>query len=215
VNIANVVIPIQVETWTASALEPGMRIGIVERGDDAKTSRTFFLSGSISLRAFASEPGTTKRVILFLEIPTTELKTFTQLPLGVESLTPFQIQTSSSPLPLTPPIFGAIHFDSNGTAIRPREAEILDEDADMMKQQQNLRVYLDGFCDASGRTNYNLELSRRRAVSVAKYLEVQGIPAAQLIPRSFGKTSFVAPNDTKEGRAKNRRVELNTVEGIK
>jgi outer membrane protein OmpA-like peptidoglycan-associated protein len=47
---------------------------------------------------------------------------------------------------------------------------------------------------------------------VARYLEGEGIPESRLIPRGFGKTNFVAPNDTDEGRAQNRRVELKPTE---
>jgi outer membrane protein OmpA-like peptidoglycan-associated protein len=53
-----------------------------------------------------------------------------------------------------------------------------------------------------------LKLSDRRADSVVSYLEKEGIPSSQLIPHGYGKTNFVATNDTPEGRAENRRVEL-------
>jgi OmpA-OmpF porin, OOP family len=51
-------------------------------------------------------------------------------------------------------------------------------------------------------------LSERRADAVGDYLVRAGIPSSQLIPHGYGKTNFVAPNDTPEGRAQNRRVEL-------
>ena len=59
-----------------------------------------------------------------------------------------------------------------------------------------------------GSEEYNQKLSERRAASVAAYLEDHGIPAGRLSPRGFGKTHFVASNDTADGRAENRRVEL-------
>jgi len=71
-----------------------------------------------------------------------------------------------------------------------------------------VNIYVDGYCDAIGSEEYNLKLSQRRADAVARYLEDKGIPASRLIARGFGKTNFVAPNDTDEGRAQNRRVEL-------
>ncbi len=51
----------------------------------------------------------------------------------------------------------------------------------------------------------------RRSNAVGRYLEAHGIPSSQLIARGFGKTIFVAPNDTDERRVQNRRVEQNPV----
>jgi outer membrane protein OmpA-like peptidoglycan-associated protein len=67
---------------------------------------------------------------------------------------------------------------------------------------------VNGYCDAIGGEEYNLKLSERRADAVEDYLEKGGIPASRLIPHGYGKTNFVATNDTPEGRAQNRRVEL-------
>ena len=74
-----------------------------------------------------------------------------------------------------------------------------------------MAIYVDGYCDAIGSGEYNLKLSQRRAEAVANYLEEKGIPASRLIPRGFGKTNFVASNDTDEGRTQNRRVELSPI----
>ena len=64
------------------------------------------------------------------------------------------------------------------------------------------------FTDSSGPEAYNLGLSKRRAVSVQNYLEGKGVGGAQLEPRGMGEASPVATNDTEDGRARNRRVEL-------
>jgi OmpA-OmpF porin, OOP family len=85
---------------------------------------------------------------------------------------------------------------------------VLDEAAETLKANPNVKVYVNGYCDAIGRRAYNLKLSQRRAEAVAGYLEDKGIPASQLIPQGFGKTNFVATNRTAVGRAENRRVEL-------
>jgi OOP family OmpA-OmpF porin len=69
-------------------------------------------------------------------------------------------------------------------------------------------VNVNGYCDAIGSEEYNLRLSDRRSDAVVDYLTRAGIPSSQLIPHGYGKTNFVAPNDTAEGRAQNRRVEL-------
>jgi outer membrane protein OmpA-like peptidoglycan-associated protein len=109
-------------------------------------------------------------------------------------------------------VLRGVHFDFNKSKIRPGDAAILDEAAQILKSHPDVNVYDDGYCDAIGSEEYNLKLSQRRADAVARYLEDQGIPESRLIPRGFGKTGFVAPNDTDEGRAQNRRVELKPTE---
>ena len=66
-----------------------------------------------------------------------------------------------------------------------------------------------GHTDNVGGFDFNMDLSRRRAESVVDWLTSKhGIPAARLQAAGVGMLSPVAPNDTEEGRAKNRRVEL-------
>ena len=101
-----------------------------------------------------------------------------------------------------------VHFDFDKAVIRPVDRPVLDEAAETLKANPNVKVYVNGYCDAIGKRAYNLKLSQRRAEAVAGYLEDKGIPASQLIPQGFGKTHFVATNRTAEGRAENRRVEL-------
>jgi len=105
-------------------------------------------------------------------------------------------------------VLRGVHFDFNKSNIRSGDAAILDEAAETLQSHSNVAVYVDGYCDAIGSEEYNLKLSQRRANAVAGYLEGRGISSARLTPRGFGKTDFVAPNDTDEGRAQNRRVEL-------
>ena len=127
---------------------------------------------------------------------------------------------ASVPAPPPPPasvrreklVLRGVHFDFNKAKIRPGDAAILDEAAEVLKGRPDVTVDVDGYCDAIGSEDYNLKLSQRRAEAVAKYLEGKSIPESRLVPRGAGKTNFVASNDTDEGRAQNRRVELNPVE---
>lgn len=105
-------------------------------------------------------------------------------------------------------VLRGIHFDFDKSNIRPGDAAVLDEDVSRLKQSPNMAVYVNGYCDAIGSEEYNLKLSDRRANAVVKYLVDAGISESQLIPHGYGKTDFVATNDTAEGRAQNRRVEL-------
>jgi len=125
---------------------------------------------------------------------------------------------AAAPQPTPPPppapvqheklVLRGVHFDFNKSKIRPGDAAILDEAAEILKAHPDVNIYVDGYCDAIGGEEYNLKLSQRRADAVSMYLEDHGITASRLIPRGFGKTNFVASNDTDEGRAQNRRVEL-------
>ena len=127
---------------------------------------------------------------------------------------------AAAPPPPPPPapvhheklVLRGVHFDFNKAKIRRGDAAILDEAADILKGHSDVTVDVDGYCDAIGSEEYNLKLSQRRSEAVTKYLEEKGIPESHLVPRGFGKTNFVAPNDTDEGRAQNRRVELNPTE---
>ena len=117
------------------------------------------------------------------------------------------------PPPAPPPapekiVLRGVHFNFDKYYIRNVDKPVLDEAAETLKANPNVKVYVNGYCDAIGSMPYNLRLSQRRAESVAGYLEDKGIPASQLIPQGFGKTHFVATNKTAEGRAENRRVEL-------
>ena len=85
---------------------------------------------------------------------------------------------------------------------------MLDEAADSLKSSPNTKVNVNGYCDAIGSERYNMRLSQRRAEAVVTYLEGKGVASDRLIPQGFGKANFVASNDTAEGRAQNRRVEL-------
>jgi len=96
--------------------------------------------------------------------------------------------------------------EDNKANIRRGDAAILDEAAEILKSHPPLTVNVNG--DAIGSVEYNLKLSQRRAEAVARYLEKHGVPESHLIPHGYGKTDFVASNDTPEGRAQNRRVEL-------
>jgi outer membrane protein OmpA-like peptidoglycan-associated protein len=112
------------------------------------------------------------------------------------------------PAPAKRIVLRGVHFDFDKSAIRPDAEPILDEGADMLKQNANVTIEVNGYCDIIGTEEYNMKLSRRRAAAVVKYLGGKGIPVDRLEPHGYGKTNFVATNKNAEGRAQNRRVEL-------
>jgi OOP family OmpA-OmpF porin len=105
-------------------------------------------------------------------------------------------------------VLRGVHFDFNKSKIRPGDAAVLDEAATTLKANPDVDIDVNGYCDAIGGENYNLRLSDRRAEAVVDYLANAGVNQSRLHPHGYGKTNFVATNDTAEGRAQNRRVEL-------
>jgi OOP family OmpA-OmpF porin len=105
-------------------------------------------------------------------------------------------------------VLRGVNFDFDKATLRPDAKVILDEAAAILKRNPDVRVDVDGYTDSIGTKEYNQKLSERRAASVADYLASQGVNRSSLIPRGFGEDNPVDSNKTKEGRAKNRRVEL-------
>jgi outer membrane protein OmpA-like peptidoglycan-associated protein len=102
-----------------------------------------------------------------------------------------------------------IHFDHNMANIKEQYYPVLDEVAQiLMEKTPEAIVVLAGHTDNTGTETYNDALSLRRAKAVESYLTEHGIPPKRLIIKGYGENAPIAPNDTAEGRAKNRRVEI-------
>ena len=102
-----------------------------------------------------------------------------------------------------------IYFDHDKADVKPESAPTLAEIAKFLAQEPKLNLYVVGHTDNVGGFDYNMGLSQRRAAAVVRELTSKhGVQAARLKPAGTGPLAPVAPNDTEEGRAKNRRVEL-------
>jgi OOP family OmpA-OmpF porin len=101
---------------------------------------------------------------------------------------------------------GAVYFDSGRAAIR--NATPLKEPAAVMKANPALTGEVQGHTDSTGTAEYNQRLSEDRAGAVRDYLIGQGVAPERIRATGFGETRPAASNDTAEGRALNRRVEL-------
>jgi len=104
-----------------------------------------------------------------------------------------------------------VMYDFNSAEIKSEAFSMLDEAVLILKKNPELKVEIDGHTDNMGSAAYNMNLSERRAKAVMKYFVDKGVEAERLTTKGFGFTKPAASNKTKEGRAKNRRVELTPV----
>jgi outer membrane protein OmpA-like peptidoglycan-associated protein len=103
---------------------------------------------------------------------------------------------------------GNVTFMTNSADINASFYQVLTSVALVLKEFDKTVVDIAGHADSSGPDDKNLELSQRRAGSVSGYLAGQGINPQRLIATGYGETRPIASNDTAEGRAQNRRVEI-------
>jgi OOP family OmpA-OmpF porin len=111
-------------------------------------------------------------------------------------------------------VLRGINFDFDKSNIKPEFQPVLDEAAQILKDNPNVNVTIEGYTDSKGTEAYNLRLSDRRANAVKQYLVSRGIAANRMDTVGKGEADPVAPNtlpngrDNPEGRAMNRRAEL-------
>jgi outer membrane protein OmpA-like peptidoglycan-associated protein len=102
-----------------------------------------------------------------------------------------------------------IYFDFNKDTLKPESEPVLKEIAQAMTDNPDWNLTVEGHTDNVGGDPYNLELSQRRAAAVKQSLVSQfNIAADRLLTGGFGASRPIETNDTLEGRARNRRVEL-------
>jgi OOP family OmpA-OmpF porin len=105
-----------------------------------------------------------------------------------------------------------VEFDFDKDSVRPEYHSDIMEVANFLKAYPKATAVLEGHTDAYGTDEYNLNLSKKRADSIKKYLvDKFGISASRISTRGFGESKPVASNKTKEGRQQNRRVVANIV----
>jgi len=109
-------------------------------------------------------------------------------------------------------IVANVYFDYDKAIVKQEYVGDLMEVASVLRQNPDMRIYVDGHCDFRGSLQYNQKLSERRAGAVKNFLIDQGISADRLVTRGFGETDLIRPNTTEENMAMNRRVEFSVIE---
>ncbi|QOD91632.1 OmpA family protein [Lysobacter sp. CW239] len=119
------------------------------------------------------------------------------------------------PVPVSIDLKG-VNFDFDKSTLRPDAVSILSEATQILQRYPELKVEVAGHTDSKGTDAYNQALSERRATAVYNYLTSNGVDASRLVgPNGYGESRPIAPNtnpdgsDNPEGRALNRRTELN------
>jgi len=101
-----------------------------------------------------------------------------------------------------------VEFEFDRDRLTSESEEILGRVARRLASCAEVPIQVDGYTDSIGASEYNLGLSERRAESARRFLIQQGIEPDRLTARGFGSNHPLVPNDTPEGRAANRRVEM-------
>ena len=104
-----------------------------------------------------------------------------------------------------------VFFDHNKYKLKPESYTELNRLAGFIKKNEGLKIEISGHTDNVGTTQYNKQLSKKRADAVKKYLIKQGCKSINLSSAGYGESYPVTKNDTEEGKAENRRVEFKVV----
>jgi outer membrane protein OmpA-like peptidoglycan-associated protein len=104
-------------------------------------------------------------------------------------------------------LYGVL-FDFNKASLKPDSDAVLGHVLALLQKEPGLHLDVQGHTDNVGGDSYNQKLSEGRAQAVALWLGQHGIAAGRLTALGYGKTRPVADNDSDEGRARNRRVEI-------
>ena len=105
-----------------------------------------------------------------------------------------------------------INFENNSAELMSESKVLLNKTALIIIASPDVRIEVQAHTDSVGSKKYNQKLSERRAASVREYLILQGVNSAQLEAKGYGETDPVLTNETEDGRARNRRVELKIIE---
>jgi outer membrane protein OmpA-like peptidoglycan-associated protein len=105
-----------------------------------------------------------------------------------------------------------VNFATNSADLVPESTTVLDYGVATLKKHPDLVIEVRGYTDSTGSAPYNLQLSRRRAEAVMRYLQDHGATNS-LTAKGFGKEHPIADNSTADGRMQNRRVTLHIMSG--
>ncbi len=107
--------------------------------------------------------------------------------------------------------FDNLEFNTARSTIKKSSYSSLDQLAELLLKKKDFKLLIEGHTDNVGREVANMSLSQNRALAVKKYLVKKGVSADRFTVKWYGETRPIADNNTAEGRAKNRRVEMKVI----
>lgn len=107
--------------------------------------------------------------------------------------------------------FNNLEFETGKEVIKSSSYESLNRLAELLIRKEEWKIQISGHTDAVGNDASNLKLSEKRSKAVGSYLESKGVTKNRMIVKWFGETQPIDDNGTAEGRARNRRVEMEVV----
>ena len=108
-------------------------------------------------------------------------------------------------------VFKDIKFQIDKDVLIPSSYKKLDEIVKILQTHPDIRVEIQGHTDSTASDAHNMDLSRRRALAVMKYLKSKGIAASRMTAKGYGESRPIDTNATEKGRSNNRRVELKPI----
>lgn len=105
-------------------------------------------------------------------------------------------------------VLEGVLFESGSDKLTDSAQVVLNDAADALLNNPDMVVEVQAHTDSQGAAEYNLDLSKKRALSTVRYMMLRGVPSEQLLARAFGESKPIDTNDTAEGRSANRRVEF-------
>lgn len=103
---------------------------------------------------------------------------------------------------------GSVLFASNESELMPAAQNKLNEVADALLATKERKLTIEGHTDSQGSSSHNMDLAQRRAEAVRNYIVSRGYPSNMIFAQGIGEGRPVADNNSAEGRANNRRVEI-------
>jgi OOP family OmpA-OmpF porin len=207
---------------TASKIRPtrteaAMKLFVVDKDKGPVKGVVIFLTGPDKTKYYA-EPTDSEGYAEVL-VPVGKTYDITYLSLGrgeIAATVPVADEPSQSvkltlrykrERPPKPLILDGVNFDTAKATIRPESFSHLDAVVEFMVHKKNARVEISGHTDNVGNAQANKTLSEKRAQACRNYIVSKGIDKKRLDAIGFGDEHPIAPNDSDEGRQKNRRIE--------
>jgi outer membrane protein OmpA-like peptidoglycan-associated protein len=99
-------------------------------------------------------------------------------------------------------------FDVNKAELKPDTIANLNKLAEILQKYPDTNIIIEGHTDSTGKDDYNMALSEKRAKAVQDYLVQQKVDKSRMSAKWYGESKPIASNDTEEGKSQNRRVEI-------